>query len=149
MAVPNAAGGAETFAKGIGTHANSDIVYDLSGGDYKTLSAKIGVSYYKYNHNDEPKLIFIVTGDGRELYRSNEVSSTTPYETINVPIEGVQTLTIQVKTNKGNVWSAHGNWADAKLLTGAEAPNRYAVTVRGRAWTDRRQAAQFDTVNIY
>lgn len=149
MAVPNAAGGAETFAKGIGTHANSDIVYDLSGGDYKTLSAKIGVSYYKYNHNDEPKLIFIVTGDGRELYRSNEISSTTPYETINVPIEGVQTLTLQVKTNKGNVWSAHGNWADAKLLTGAEAPNRYAVTVRGRAWTDRRQAAQFDTVNIF
>ncbi len=149
MAVPNAAGGAETFAKGIGTHADSDIVYDLSGGDYKTLSAKIGVSYEKYDHNDAPELIFIVKGDGTELYRSDVISSTTPYKTINVPIEGVQTLTLQVKTNKGNVWSAHGNWADAKLLTGAEAPNRYAVTVRGRAWTDRRQAAQFDTVNIY
>ena len=150
LALADENGAEKVFEKGIGTHANSTIVYDLSGSEFATFTACVGVSYKKYGHSDDPQLKFTVSGDGETLYTSPVMFSKTPYETISVDISGVKTLTLTMETTKGNVWSAHGNWADAKLIMAEQPqPERYPVTAAGGVWTNFKTAPADELVTVH
>ncbi len=120
-------GGEVTFAKGIGTHAESIITYNLTGKGYTRFTAQAGVSYYKKD-SSQPHLNFVVKGDGTQKFASGELVATATegvynaYKAVDVDLTDVNTLELSL-TQPSNVWSAHGNWADAKLYTNNQAPS--------------------------
>ena len=116
------------FEKGIGSHAVSELVYDLSDGNYKTFSTYYGVDRETRDKPSEPNMLFEVYADDVLIHSSSEIMyyhSAYGY-TGELDISGVSELKLVMKGDK-NTWSAHGDWADAKL-TGEFASPVYTVT---------------------
>lgn len=100
----------ESFRYGIGSHASSRIVYKLPG-NYKMFHAVVGL-------DDESACgdgaIFIVNGDGKNLFRSGRLYSTQK-ETVNVDVNGIRELELQLDQGGDNKDCDHGDWANAWL----------------------------------
>jgi hypothetical protein len=104
--------GGETFSKGLGVHADSEIVYDLDD-EYKTFTAKVGL-------DDEVSasgsVVFQVWADGRKIYDSGRVTGRDAAKGVNLDVRNVDELKLVV-TNAGDGKSYdHADWADAKLF---------------------------------
>ncbi len=107
----------KTYAKGLGCHANSEIVYNLAGR-YNTFLTDIGVDD-EMGDRDCGSVIFRVYGDNTLLYESNLMLPTSPTKSLNLDVRGKQTLRLVVASN-GDACGDHGDWADARLvLTGS------------------------------
>ena len=114
--------GAKTeFQEGIGTHADSEIVYDLEGKDFDYFEALVGVEQSIPNTN-RSSITFIIEGDGKELYNSGLMNYTTPAKTVKVSVKDVKQLKLIVEDN-GNKDSDHAAWAEAKFLTSKAVQN--------------------------
>jgi NPCBM/NEW2 domain len=99
------------YLRGIGTHANSRIVYSVPG-DCATFAATIGYDQEVRNGS----IVFVVEGGGKELFRSTVFGFDTPPEDIRVPLGGVPEITLVVEDAGDGVGADHGNWADARFL---------------------------------
>lgn len=100
-----------TFHRGLGTHALSRISYDLPEG-YTRFAATIGCD----QEVSANSVVFVVQGDGRELYRSPVMRRDTPLIDLDLPIKGVHRLTLILEDAGDGIIADHGNWADARLL---------------------------------
>ncbi len=101
-----------TYSKGLGTHADSDIVYNLSG-QYITFTSDIGIDDETLGRGN---VIFQVIGDnGRVLFDSGAISGTSDVMHVSVDVAGVQQLTLRVLGVSDNIDYAHADWAEAKL----------------------------------
>jgi hypothetical protein len=82
--------GGRAFVHGLGTHANSEIVYELEG-QYETFSAWVGVDDNLKNHPEAPKasIVFRVFGDGRTLFDSGVMRMGNPAKPVLVPVAGI------------------------------------------------------------
>lgn len=108
-------GASETFEKGIGTHANSKIVYNLAGKNYEYFEAYIGVDRNIPEQNNS-SVIFKILAYGEEVYNSGVMKYNTEAKIVKIPVKGVNKLELIVNNaNNGNS-SDHGNFADAKFL---------------------------------
>ena len=103
------------YKKGIGTHATSTIVYDLSEGNYKFFEAYVGVDREMRN-SDVSSLSFEVYADGKKVFDSGIMNSNTPRKHILIPIVGVSELKLIAKDGGNRNAADHADWADAKLL---------------------------------
>ncbi|MGW4648550.1 NPCBM/NEW2 domain-containing protein [Kitasatospora sp. NPDC004289] len=102
-----------TYPKGIGTHANSTITYNLNRG-YTRFQADTGVDDEVSSY---ATLKFEVWGDGVKLYESPSVNTpTTPAQPVDVNVAGVNTLTLKVTDGGDGINSDHADWAGAKFL---------------------------------
>ncbi|SHK45087.1 NPCBM/NEW2 domain-containing protein [Fibrobacter sp. UWH5] len=99
----------EVFRYGIGSHANSSIVFKLPAS-YSVLHSVIGL-------DDESACgdgaSFIITGDGRELFRSKRLYPTEK-QSIDVDVAGVKTIVLGIDMG-GNKDCDHGDWANIWL----------------------------------
>lgn len=99
----------ETFRYGIGSHANSSILFELPNR-YKILHAVIGL-------DDESACgdgaSFIVKGDGRELFRSKRLYSTEK-QPIDVDVDGARSIELLIDKGE-NMDCDHGDWANVWL----------------------------------
>lgn len=105
------------FRRGLGTHAASRIAYDLPSGrerpqGYARFAATIGCDQEVSGNT----IVFVVEGDGRELYRSPLMRVDTPPVDLSIPVKGVRRLTLIVEDGGDGIAADHGNWADARLL---------------------------------
>ena len=101
-----------TYAKGIGTHANSTVVYAL-GGQYTTFAADVGVDDEVLGKG-QGSVVFQVIGDGVKLYDSGVVSVGT-VKRVSVNVAGVKTLQlIATDAGDGNSFD-HADWAGAAV----------------------------------
>jgi hypothetical protein len=102
-----------TYAKGLGTHANSDITYNL-GGAYTTFISDVGV-------DDESgsggSVVFQVYADGTKIYDSGLMRGTTATKSINVSVAGKQQLRLMVTNGGDGANDDHGDWAGARLVS--------------------------------
>ena len=115
-----------TFAKGIGTHADSRIVYDISGMAVKKFTAKVGIDRETRDKPQEPDAYFKVYVDGKLLGESELMKFNSAYHTFDIDIpEDAKQLELVVEKNV-NTWSDHADWADAKLI-GEDAPVKPTV----------------------
>ena len=108
------------YSTGIGTHAVSQIVYNLAG-QYSTFISDVGVDD---DSAGQGAVDFQVIGDGKVLFDSGVLTGTSPVAHINVSVAGVQQLTL-VATNgiSGSIDYDHADWAGAQLvLAGNTAP---------------------------
>ena len=113
--------GGVTYAKGIGTHAVSQIVYNLNGA-YSNFISDVGIDSEE-NGRGIGSVDFQVIGDGKLLFDSGVLTNASPVVSINVSVAGVQTLTL-LATNgvAGSIDYDHADWAGARLLSSASQP---------------------------
>ena len=113
--------GGVTFARGVGTHANSEFSIVLDG-KARVFSAKVGVDD---NAGNLPVgIVFLVYGDGHELWRSGVCRLKEAAKDCHVPLAGVKLLELQVETvsDSNNIDFAHADWADAQIQYAGSAP---------------------------
>ncbi|WP_342351136.1 NPCBM/NEW2 domain-containing protein [Clostridium perfringens] len=103
------------YDKGLGTHANSEIVYDLSGKNYGMFETYVGVDREMRNSN-EPSVIFEVYVDGKKVFDSGVMNVNTERKHVLIPIAGASELKLVAKDGGNGNGGDHADWADAKLL---------------------------------
>lgn len=127
--------GGQTFGRGLGVHADSDIRYALNG-QCQTFSTFIGIDD---ETGQRGQANFRVVGDGIVLYESGELTGATEARIVDVPVRGVRELSLQVLKGADNYYD-HADWADAKLqckvmtAEGSMALSDLPYTLAGNGW---------------
>jgi hypothetical protein len=105
-----------TYAKGLGVHANSEIVVNLNG-QYATFVSDVGI-------DDEVgslgSVIFQVYLDDVKVFDSGVMTGSSATKTVSVDVTGHNKLQLIVDQN-GDGDSDHADWAGARLLSTAAA----------------------------
>ena len=114
ISLTNEDGSAKEFDRGIGAHATSTIVYDLTGKDYSYFTSYVGVNRNMYN-SSTTSIGFDVYVDGVLKYSTGKMTSKMPMKFINVDITGAKELKLVVNDAGDGIGSDHGAWGDAKL----------------------------------
>lgn len=99
-----------TYAKGLGTHAQSVIIYSLNG-NYTRLQSDIGI-------DDEIAcgyLRFNVYKDNVLAFQSTPMIASSPTQSIDIDITGTNMLKLEVDM-LGDETCDHGDWAGIKVL---------------------------------
>jgi len=115
--------GGVAYAKGLGTHANSDVLYTL-GGNCSTFSAQVGVDDEVGNFGS---VVFQLwsgkVGSGAKLYDSGKLTGTDVAKAVSVSLSGVTALHLVV-TDAGDGGSYdHADWASAKVTCSTGTPS--------------------------
>lgn len=105
-----------TYAKGLGTHANSEIIYNLIPNQYTTFNAKIGIDDEVADGNCG-SVIFKVYKDNVEAYTSSTINPSSATIDVNIDISNTSQLKLIVDKADANDYCDHGDWADAKLIS--------------------------------
>ncbi|GHF34983.1 putative delta-60 repeat protein [Deinococcus metalli] len=110
--------GGQTFAKGLGVHADSTVKYALNA-QCSAFTASVGI-------DDEVgtlgRATFQVLGDGKVLYTSPELTGADTAKAVSVNVSGVRELTLNVLKG-ANTYYDHSDWADAKVTCQALKPS--------------------------
>lgn len=102
--------GDRKFEKGIGTHAYSELAFDLAG-DYDAFAAVIGIDAVAEGKGD---CLFIVQGDGKELLRQRVRGSAG--QEIKIDVKGVKELVLLVEPGEELDLGDLADWADARVV---------------------------------
>ena len=121
--------GGNTYAKGLGVYATSEITYDLSEGLYNVFMSDIGVDDGTCELGD---VVFTVYGDEVKMYESPLIKQEFDPVSIFIDIEGVNTLQLVVTDGDGDLNCDHANWADARVAN--IPPN--SVYVSDLVWSE-------------
>jgi len=100
------------FTRGLGTHANSRIVYDLTGGKFRRFRCLVG----RDEHAMEGKVVFQVWLDGKKAFDSGPMGKTTPAKPVDIDVRGADILELRTLDGGDGIGGDHGNWADAELV---------------------------------
>ena len=103
--------GGQIFHRGIGTHAFSRIVYKRPE-NHDIFAATIGCDQKALVGS----LVFVVEGDGKELFRSPVFRADSMPESIRVPIGGINEIALVLEDGGDRINADHGNWANARFL---------------------------------
>lgn len=103
--------GGRTFEKGIGVHARSELAF-AAGKKYRRLSGTIGIDEGTGGRGD---CVFVVRGDGKELFRRRVTGGDDPAE-LSVDVSGVDELRLIVEPGENLDLADHANWCDIRLL---------------------------------
>ena len=95
----------QTFAKGIGSHAKSEIVYNIADLGYQTFEAYVGVDRETRAKPNEPNIRFKVFVDDQEKFDSGEMKFNTEMKAVSVDIQNASKLKL-VMEGVANTWSA-------------------------------------------
>jgi lysophospholipase L1-like esterase len=100
-----------SYLKGLGTHAGSEVVYNLSG-NYARFLSSVGM-------DDEVgsggSVVFRVFVDGVQRYDSGVMTGSTATKHLDVDVTGATTLRLVVDNAGDGNSSDHADWADARL----------------------------------
>ena len=103
----------ETFERGIGTHAYSEIVFDLTGKGFRRFYSKVG-------HNDggnDTYLTFEVHLDDEKVFDSGEMTKGDPAKVLDLPLKEANELKLVVTNGKdGRPEGDHADWGNACLI---------------------------------
>ena len=116
--------GEVVFEKGIGTHAHSEIVYDIEGKGYTTFESYVGVD----REDTKGTVTFQVWVDGEKVYDSGKMTGNTVMKFVSVDITGKKQLKLVVTDAGDGNGHDHADWADVKL----KAPEGASSTKRCR-----------------
>jgi len=107
------------FEHGLGTHANSLVRIELSGGATR-FSAFVGV-----DDNAREKtagIIFKLVGDGKTLFNSDAMRLGQAAQKVEIDVTGVQVLLMLANAAGDSISFDHADWADAQLLFTGNRP---------------------------
>ncbi len=127
----------QTYAKGLGVHAASNVTYNL-GGSYERFLSVIGIDD---ETNGAGSVIFQVYADNVLVYNSATLTGSSPVVSVDLSVVGVQQLRLVVTDAGNGNGSDHADWADARLTATPPGPpvlNAVALAANQVAlsWTD-------------
>lgn len=102
----------KTYTKGIGTHAISEIVYEL-GGNFVLFRSDVGVDREVGYHGS---VVFQVFGDGVKLYDSGLMTGADQAKSLNLDVRGVKILKLVVNDGGDGIDNDHADWANARII---------------------------------
>ncbi|MBP1963140.1 NPCBM/NEW2 domain-containing protein [Paenibacillus aceris] len=115
--------GKTVYTRGLGTHANSSVVYNLAGKNFKKFSAVVGTDQEVGTNGS---VQFLVLVDGVQKYASGAITGSTVAQAVYVDVEGASTIELKVTDNGNGNSSDHADWADAKF---SSLETAYSVTI--------------------
>ncbi|MDO4535972.1 MAG: NPCBM/NEW2 domain-containing protein [Clostridium perfringens] len=114
-------GEVKSFDKGIGVHANAEIVYDLSDKDYESFEALVGIDRGIAEQKNS-SVIFKIYVDGEEVYNSGKITWYDEAKVVNIDVNNVKEFKIVVNDSDNGNTSDHGVIAETKLTTNNSKP---------------------------
>jgi len=100
------------FARGLGTHAESRIVYDLSGGKFKAFRCLVG----RDEAAMEGAMAFQVKLDGKVVFDSGPMTKASAAKQVEIDVSRGTTLELLTLDGGDGVGGDHGDWAEAQLV---------------------------------
>ena len=113
LRLTNEDGSEVSFERGIGAHATSTIVYDLTDKDYAYFSSYVGVDRQMFG--SVGSVIFEVYVDGEQKFHSGLMRSGDSMKYLEVDINGAKELKLVVTDGGNGIGSDHATWGDTKL----------------------------------
>lgn len=108
-----------TYPKGLGAHAHSELVYDLTKeglSDYNTFEAYIGIDQ-EMKENKNSSVVFEVWVDQKRVYESDVFYGDSEHRALSIPITGAKELKLVVTdANIQTYWGDYSEWAMARLI---------------------------------
>lgn len=104
--------GKRSYARGIGMHSQSSLVYELEPG-YAHFAADIGIDEAVGYHGH---VVMRVLADDKEVFNSGPVTGRDEPTSILVPINNVRQLTLVVDYGQELDIGDQANWANARLV---------------------------------
>ncbi len=114
--------GGTAFAKGVGTHANSEWTISLGGGA-ASFHAKVGVDS---EVGKRGSVAFVVLVDGKEAARTVTMRGGEAAREMDVVLKGAKELTLVVEDGGDDINYDHADWAEASITLAAGATARPA-----------------------
>lgn len=105
----------QVYKKGIGTHANSEIVYRLNGQFYQ-FSAKCGVDDCTVNDQHRTSVTFKVLVDGQVKFNSGVMRYGETPKKIAIDLRGARELKLIVTDAGDSAFGDHANWLETFLF---------------------------------
>jgi predicted peptidase len=105
----------ELFTKGIGTHSNSRLFFNVDG-QYDRFTSSVGIDDHVGSRGSAT---FSVYGDGQLLESSPELTGDSELYDFSIDIHGVRSLELRVDGGD-DIHFDHANWADAKLTNSSK-----------------------------
>ena len=99
------------FDKGIGVSSRTLLTF-ATNGRFHQFVATLGIDDETEGRGD---CLFVVRGDGRQLYRQRVRGSDEPRQLV-LDISGVRELTLLVEPGEGLDMADHADWCDARLI---------------------------------
>jgi hypothetical protein len=106
--------GGNVFAKGLGMHSQSRLVYDL-GGKYQRFEALVGLDE-KSSQQGTARIQVLIDGKPRDLGGFAELKAFDKPLPISLDISGAKQLTLVVNFGKRGSVQNYVDWADARLI---------------------------------
>ncbi|RFS14812.1 NPCBM/NEW2 domain-containing protein [Emticicia sp. C21] len=103
-----------TYPKGIGCHANSEIIYKLNG-NFSRFISDIGIDDEIASPPTLGSVYFRVYADNTLRYESPLLNNTSTTIKLNIDVQGVQELKIITNQGPDNFNFDHTDWAGARL----------------------------------
>ncbi len=103
------------YAKGLGAHAHSEIIYNL-GGNCSRFQAAVGLDDEVDHQTQWGSVIFRVLVDGVQIFDSGVMRGNSPTQRIDVDVSGRQELQLVITDAGDNNYYDHADWADARLV---------------------------------
>jgi hypothetical protein len=113
-----------TYAKGFGTHANSEVLVNLNGG-YTQFLADVGV-------DDEVgsagSVVFQIFVDDIKVYDSGVMTGATATKSVSIDVTGHSKMQLVVTDAGDGMDNDHADWANARLVAVASGSNAPVIT---------------------
>ena len=120
---PLSIGGAR-FERGVGTHARSEFTVQLDGKATR-FTARAGVD--DNAGNEAASVEFVVTGDGRELWRSGVCKWRQAAKDCRVDLKGIKRLELAVMDAGDGINYDHADWAEAAIEYAGKMPRAVKI----------------------
>jgi|WetSurMetagenome_2_1015567.scaffolds.fasta_scaffold00198_18 hypothetical protein len=107
--------GGKRFGNSLGMPEGSTRNYELKGL-FTTFTASVCVDDSAHGNDPDTAIEFSISTDGHEIWKSSNMKKGDAPVELNIPVSGVQKLTLSVKGNSTDPWEGlPGDWIEAKL----------------------------------
>ncbi|MCY2993959.1 MAG: NPCBM/NEW2 domain-containing protein [Planctomycetota bacterium] len=117
--------GQTTFKKGLGHHANGEIVIDLRG-QYTAFRTWVGV---QWQGGSKGSVIFRIAVDGKLVSQTGPMSDSDSAKQVEVPVSGARELRLIANDAGDGIGCDMANWAEACLVRDPHVPFFGAGTI--------------------
>jgi len=111
--------GDRTFERGLGHHANGEIVVDLKR-QFTEFQTLIGV---QWQGGHKGSVIFRVAVDGKVVFESAPMSDSDSAREVQIPLTGASELRLIASDSGDGIGSDMANWAEARLIRDPQLPH--------------------------
>ena len=110
--------GSRTYVRGLGHHANGEIVVPLNGR-FVEFRSLVGV---QWQGGDRGSVVFRVLVDDRVVFESDPMTDSDPERAIQVPLAGARELRLVAADAGDGIACDMANWAESRLVADPSMP---------------------------